>query len=92
MNGETGITEAGYDLDKGITYKGYRILASDEKYKFGTLVDIHLGSGETIHGIVLDRGGTVKGNHFDIVYENRDKAYDFGIQDVTFEIKGRLDI
>ncbi|WP_256217379.1 3D domain-containing protein [Paenibacillus sp. OV219] len=92
MNGETGVTAAGYDLDNGIKFKGYHILASDKRYKFGTLVDITLESGRTIHGIVMDRGGAVKGNHFDIVYQSRDDAYEFGRQHVKFEIKGRLDI
>lgn len=92
MNGETGVTAAGYSLDNGLTYKGYRILAADKKYPFGTIVEMTLESGETITGIVLDRGGAVKGNHFDIVYKSRSKAYDFGVQDIKFEIKGRMKV
>lgn len=58
----------------GITYGGRYIVAAGRQYPFGTLVDIYnhgyVGSGITldqpIRAIVLDRGGGVSGNHFDL--------------------------
>lgn len=92
MNGETGITASGYDLDRGITYKGYSILAGDRSIPFGTLVDIKLSNGKIIHGIVLDRGGAIHGNHFDIVMSSRVSCFDFGRQKVTFKRVGKIDV
>lgn len=90
MNGETGVTTSGYLLDNGITFNGYRILASDRNIPLGTLVDIKIGE-EVLHGVVLDRGGAITGNHFDIVYPSRDSANAFGKQEMKYRIAGKVD-
>lgn len=89
MNGETGITAYGYDLDAGIFYRGYRILATDPSIPFGTLIDIKL-NGTLIHGIVLDRGGAIRGSHFDIVMPSRSSAFELGRQEIKFKVVGKL--
>lgn len=89
MNGETGITGSGWNLDMGIIFHGYRILASDNSIPFGTLVDIKIND-EVIHGVVLDRGGSIKGNHFDLVLESKAECIEFGKQDIQWQIVGKI--
>lgn len=91
MNGVTGITASGYDLDDGITFRGYRILASDMGIPIGTLVDIQT-EGEVIHGIVLDRGSRITDNRFDIVYPSRGDSFNFGIQEIKYKIVGEIEV
>lgn len=86
MNGETGIVASGYDLDNGIYYRGYRILAADRSIPLGTLIDIKTKDGEILHGIVLDRGGAIKGNHFDMVFRSYEECIKFGRQRVEWQI------
>ena len=58
----------------GITYKGYYILAAGKQYPFCTVIDLYnhtisgngISPSQPIRGIVLDRGGAVSGNHFDV--------------------------
>lgn len=89
LNGETGVTANGYDLDNGIYYKGFRILASDKSIDFGTLISIRLADGTNFTGIVLDRGGAIRGSHFDMVAGSRKEALDFGRQRITFKVLGK---
>lgn len=54
-----------------LTYKGkkYYCLAADRSIPFGTVIKIsnhNLGLSGTIYGIVVDRGGAIKGNKIDI--------------------------
>lgn len=54
-----------------LTYKGekYYCLAADRSIPFGTVVKIsnhNLNVDDTIYGIVVDRGGSIKGNKIDI--------------------------
>lgn len=90
MNGETGVTASGYSLDNGIYYNGYRILAMDSSIPFFTLVEIRLGGSTTMTGIVLDRGGAIKGNKIDIVMSSYDECTSFGRQSVSYRIIGTL--
>lgn len=93
MNGILGITSSGYDLDNGYIYKGYRILASDKQYLFGTLIDIKLMDGTLIHGIVLDRGGAINGSgRFDIVFRNNSECINFGKQNITYKVRGKINV
>lgn len=63
----------------GITYKGYYIFAAGRQYAYCTIIDIYnhgiVGQGISpdtpIRGIVLDRGGGVSGNHFDVFIGNQ---------------------
>lgn len=90
MNGETGITASGYDLDNGAYYRGYRILASTRSIPLGTLIDIKLGKGEILHCVVLDRGGNIKGSHFDLVLESKTDCLQFGVQDIEWQKVGKI--
>lgn len=92
MNGETGITASGYNLDNGIYYKGYRILAGDQSIPFGTLLDIKLQDGEILHGIVLDRGGAIVGSHFDIVLNSLEECLQFGKQNIKWQRVGKMNL
>lgn len=54
-----------------LTYKGkkYYCLAADRSIPFGTIIKItnhNLSTSSTIYGIVVDRGGSIKGNKIDI--------------------------
>lgn len=54
-----------------LTYKGkkYYCLAADRSIPFGTVIKIsnhNLSTDSTIYGIVVDRGGAIKGNKVDI--------------------------
>lgn len=54
-----------------LTYKGrkYYCLAADRSIPFGTVIKIsnhNLNTDSTIYGIVVDRGGAIKGNKVDI--------------------------
>ena len=54
-----------------LTYKGkkYYCLAADRSIPFGTVIKIsnhNLSVEDTIYGIVVDRGGSIKGNKIDI--------------------------
>lgn len=54
-----------------LTYKGkkYYCLAADRSIPFGTVIKIsnhNLTTSSTIYGIVVDRGGAIKGNKIDI--------------------------
>lgn len=58
----------------GITYQGYVILAADPQYAYCTIIELTnhglTGGGfdpnTPIRGIVLDRGGGIRGTHFDV--------------------------
>lgn len=54
-----------------LTYNGrkYYCLAADRSIPFGTVIKIsnhNLSTSDTIYGIVVDRGGAIKGNKIDI--------------------------
>jgi 3D (Asp-Asp-Asp) domain-containing protein len=92
MNGETGVTASGYNLDNGIRYQGYNVLAGDKTIPLGTLIDIKLEDGKIIHGVVLDRGGAISGSHFDIVMDSRNTALAFGRQEIEWQKVGSISI
>lgn len=71
-----GVTSSGLMVEEG------RTLACPSSYPFGTLIKIE-GVG------VLrceDRGGAIKGNHFDIYMEKKQDAFAFGRQHLGAEI------
>lgn len=86
MNGVLGITASGFDLDNGSSYQGYHILAADDKFPFKTLIDIELSNGEILHGIVLDRGGSIRGSHFDVVLDTFEDCKQFGRQKMKWKV------
>jgi 3D (Asp-Asp-Asp) domain-containing protein len=92
MNGETGITASGYNLDRGITFRGYNILASDKAFPLGTLIDVKLPDGTVLNCVVLDRGGAIRGNHFDIVFNTLEECLSFGKQKIEWQVVGKMGI
>ena len=72
------------------SYGTVRILAADRKIPCGSIIKISnlTFSNDPILGIVLDRGGAIKGNIIDFLVEERSEAYDdIGRQrNVIFEI------
>jgi len=92
MNGESGVTTSGYDLDNGILFKGYRILASDNSIPFGTLVKLSFEDGSSITGVVLDRGGMITENRFDIVMRTKEECMDFGEKLIKYKIIGKVEL
>jgi 3D (Asp-Asp-Asp) domain-containing protein len=89
MNGETGITASGYNLDNGSHYMGYHILASDRNIPLGTLVDIKIND-EVLHCVVLDRGGAIVGHHFDLVLNGLEECVQFGKKEIQWQIVGKI--
>ncbi|MFA5407333.1 MAG: 3D domain-containing protein [Bacilli bacterium] len=93
--GCSGITASGYDVSGGTIYysdKMYgdvRIVASDHKYKLGTIVRITLPNiyDYPIIAIVLDRGSAIKGDKFDLLFTSEDSTSSIGVQrDVKYEV------
>lgn len=74
-----GITAKGDNLYTSIYYQGYRIIAAPPSVPFNTIVEIQVG-GQTIKGIVRDRGGRIQGNNFDITFPNLKNCQIFGRQ------------
>ena len=73
---DLGITASGLPVTKNLT------LACPPEFPFGAKVMIE-GVG------VLrceDRGGAIKGNHFDIYMETKNEAFAFGRKDLTAEV------
>ncbi|HAV11638.1 MAG TPA: hypothetical protein DCX32_03815 [Candidatus Moranbacteria bacterium] len=69
----TGITSS------GIKVQEKRTLACPPEYPFGTIVEIE-GMGQYR---CEDRGGAIKGNHFDIYMVTKTEAFGFGRKNIT---------
>ncbi len=65
-----GVTASGAEVEENST------IACPPQYKFGTLVHID-GRGTYV---CEDRGGAIKGNHFDIYMRTKIQAFAFGRQ------------
>lgn len=66
----------------GVKVKEKRTLACPPAYPFGTKVEI---SGMGIY-VCEDRGGAIKGNHFDIYMETKKQAFAFGRRNLEAEV------
>jgi 3D (Asp-Asp-Asp) domain-containing protein len=66
----------------GIKVKEKRTLACPPSYPFGTKVQIE-GVGTLV---CEDRGGAIKGNHFDIYVETKKEAFAFGRRNLLAEV------
>lgn len=66
----------------GIRVKEKRTLACPPAYPFGTKVKID-GVGTLV---CEDRGGAIKGNHFDIYVETKKEAFAFGRRNLLAEV------
>jgi 3D (Asp-Asp-Asp) domain-containing protein len=72
---------------KGITASGLKVmekrtLACPPQYPFGTKINIE-GRGTYV---CEDRGGAIKGNHFDIYVETKKEAFAFGRRNLLAEV------
>jgi len=72
---------------KGITASGLKVmenrtLACPPQYPFGTKINID-GQGTYV---CEDRGGAIKGNHFDIYVETKNEAFAFGRKNLVAEV------
>lgn len=84
-----GITATGHDLYASRFFNGYRIMAAPPNYPFYSLLEVTY-DGKTFIGVVLDRGGAIQGNHFDIAVDNHDEAYSNGRKWGTVKLIGKL--
>jgi 3D (Asp-Asp-Asp) domain-containing protein len=93
--GCSGKTASGYDVRNGniyfddVSYGNIRIIAADKKYPLGTIMRITVSNilDEPITAIVLDRGGAIKNNKVDLLYEAENSTQSIGRQkNVKFEI------
>jgi len=66
----------------GVKVKRNRTLACPPQYPFGVKIKID-GHGTYV---CEDRGGAIKGNHFDIYVESKSEAFAFGRRNLTAEI------
>lgn len=91
----SGKTASGQDVTDGkiyyddINYGKVRIVAADKKFPFGTIVRITAPTvSETpIVAVVLDRGGKIKGNKIDLLFESEANTGSIGRQkNIKFEI------
>lgn len=66
----------------GAKAKENRTLACPKQYKFGTKIKIE-GYGTFV---CEDRGGAIKGNHFDIYMQTKKQAFAFGRRNLLAEV------
>lgn len=85
-----GITATGFNLYSGQLYQGYRVMAASSAYPFYTLLKVTYSDGTSFVGVVLDRGGAIQGNLFDIAVSDASTAYSLGRKAGTVEVIGRL--
>lgn len=93
--GCSGRTASGMNVKNGNIYYyddlfgELRIVAADKKYKFGTVLRITASNvfDYPIIAIVLDRGGLIRGNKFDLLFENEQATKFVGRQkNVKYEV------
>ncbi len=72
-----GITASGHKVKKGD-----RLVAMDKRFKFGTLVKIDgYNNGKPVK--CLDRGGAIKGNKIDLLFDTHQEALNWGRKKMT---------
>lgn len=79
-----GITASG----KPVTANGGKFCAADKKYPFGTLVIIP-GYNNDKPVPVLDRGGAIRGEHFDVFFATHEEALNWGRKNLSVQIEGK---
>lgn len=93
--GCSGKTASGQDVKNGNiyfndkTYGEIRIVAADKKYPFGTIVRITAPNvfESPIVAIVLDRGGKIYGNKFDLLFSSeKDTEFTGSQKNVKYEV------
>ncbi len=72
---------------KDSKYGKIRILAADSKIPCGTIVQVSgLKNSKPFYGVVLDRGGVIKGTLFDLLFTSQKQAGGFGRQKANYKI------
>lgn len=82
--GCSGVTSSGYDVRETVYGpNGMRILAADPSVlPIGTKVEVKVGEDWRFKAVVRDVGGAIKGNRLDFLVKTRERALEFGRQDV----------
>jgi 3D (Asp-Asp-Asp) domain-containing protein len=82
-----GVTRLGaYDVSNTIYYQGKRIIAVDPNViPLGSLVVVDTGQ-KKFEAVAMDTGGAIKGNRIDILVKTKNKARNFGVQDVKVHV------
>lgn len=84
--GCTGITASGYNVKQTQFYRGFRVLAADRSIPLGTKMRVKLADGKQFDGIVLDRGGAIRGKRLDVLVASKSEAYELGRQQARVTI------
>ncbi|MED4172586.1 3D domain-containing protein [Halalkalibacterium halodurans] len=86
-DGCIGITKTGVDVRNTTHYNGLRVIAVDPAViPLGSTVEIRYADGSTERVTAQDTGGAIRGNKIDILRSSRDKAVQFGRQNVEIRI------
>lgn len=84
--GCSGFTFTEYDVRNTIYYEDLRVLASDNSViPLYSIVRVETKS-ESFYGIVLDRGGGIKGMEADLLVKTTEEAMKFGRQRVKIYV------
>ena len=72
-----GITASGHRIGRGV-----KLIAAPPEYPFGTRMKV------PGYGIapVLDRGGAIKGNKIDLLFQSHQEALEWGVQKLSVKI------
>jgi 3D (Asp-Asp-Asp) domain-containing protein len=84
--GCSGLTYTEHNVRNTIYYQGYRVVAADLRViPLYSIIEIKTQS-QTIKGIVIDKGGVIKGQLLDLLVSSYDDAINFGRQGATVKI------
>ena len=84
--GCSGVSASGVNVKNTTTYQGYRIIASDNNIiPMWSIVEIQTPH-ETFKGIILDRGGAIKGRKLDVLVGTTKEALSLGRHDVKLRV------
>lgn len=86
-NGCSGRTASGFNTKGRTHYNGLRILAGDTSIlPLGTIVYVEGSAIGSFKGIVLDRGGAIKGHKLDILVGSEAESSKLGRQNVKVSV------
>lgn len=85
-----GITATGFNIWETQHYQGYRVMAAPPSYPFYTILEVTYSDGTTFQGVVLDRGGAIQGELFDVAVSDYQTAMQMGRKTGTVRIIGSL--
>jgi 3D (Asp-Asp-Asp) domain-containing protein len=84
--GCSGLTYTEHNVRNTIYYQGYRVVAADLRViPLYSIIEIKTQS-QTIKGIVIDKGGVIKGQLLDLLVSSYDDAINFGRLGATVKI------